>query len=186
MIFDQQEFNIKGLAYSIRSAKEKDAEALSSLRVQMDGETENMNREQGEGFIDPAGFEEIIRLDEEKERNLFLVALVKGRTVGYSRCEGVDLKRFSHKVEFGVCVSKEFWGYGIGKKLLELSVDWADSNGIEKMTLNVVGTNDIAMELYKRMGFEIEGTLKKDRRHAEGRYYDTVMMGRFRGWGGRN
>ncbi|MDK8193874.1 GNAT family N-acetyltransferase [Paenibacillus sp. UMB7766-LJ446] len=181
MIIDQQEFNVKGLTYSIRSAEEQDAKALSSLRVQMDGETENMDREQGEGFIDPTGFEEIIRLDTERKRNLFLVALVKDQIVGYSRCEGVDLKRFSHKVEFGVCVSKKFWGYGIGKKLLALSIEWADTNGIEKMSLNVVGTNDKAMELYKGMGFEIEGTLKKDRRHADGRYYDTVMMGRFRG-----
>lgn len=94
---------------------------------------------------------------------------------------GERLNPFFHKVEFGVCVAKEFWGYGIGKKLLELSIDWADTIGIEKMTLNVVGTNDKAMEIYKRMGFEIEGTLKNDRRHADGRYYDTVMMGRFRG-----
>lgn len=98
MIIDQQEFNVKGLIYSIRSAMEKDAEALSSLRVQMDGETEYMDREQGEGFIDPAGFEQIIRLDSEKERNLFLVTIVKEQIVGYSRCEGVDLKRFSHRL----------------------------------------------------------------------------------------
>ncbi|MFC9712363.1 GNAT family N-acetyltransferase [Paenibacillus sp. NPDC056933] len=180
MIIDQQEFNVNGLTYSIRSADEKDAGAMSSLRVQMDGETENMDREQGEGVIDSAGFEEIIRLDTVKQRNLFLVAIVKGEIVGYSRCEGVDLKRFSHKVEFGVCIAREFWGYGIGKKLLETSMNWADTNGIEKMTLTVLGTNDKAMELYKRMGFEIEGTLKKDRRHADGQYYDTVVMGRFK------
>ncbi|QOS82190.1 GNAT family N-acetyltransferase [Paenibacillus sp. JNUCC31] len=180
MIIDQQEFNVNGLIYSIRSADEKDAGTMSSLRVQMDGETENMDREQGEGFIDSAGFEEIIRLDTGKQRNLFLVAIVKGEIVGYSRCEGVDLKRFSHKVEFGVCIAREFWGYGIGKKLLETSMNWADTNGIEKMTLTVLGTNDKAIELYKRMGFEIEGTLKKDRRHADGQYYDTVVMGRFK------
>ncbi|MEC0127165.1 GNAT family N-acetyltransferase [Paenibacillus pabuli] len=181
MIIDQQEFNVNGLTFSIRSADEKDAGEISSLRVQMDGETENMDREQGEGFIDSAGFEEIIRLDTEKQRNLFLVAIVKEQIVGFSRCEGVDLKRFSHKVEFGVCIAREFWGYGMGKKLLETSMNWADTNGIKKMTLNVLGTNEKAMELYKRMGFEIEGMLKRDRRHANGQYYDTVVMGRFRG-----
>ncbi|MGC5776565.1 GNAT family N-acetyltransferase [Paenibacillus pabuli] len=181
MLIDQQEFNVNGLTFTIRSADEKDSGEISSLRVQMDGETENMDREQGEGFIDSTGFEEIIRLDKEKQRNLFLVAIVKEQIVGFSRCEGVDLKRFSHKVEFGVCIAREFWGYGMGKKLLETSMNWADTNGIEKMTLNVLGTNDKAMELYKRMGFEIEGTLKRDRRHADGQYYDTVVMGRFRG-----
>ncbi|KAA2302343.1 GNAT family N-acetyltransferase, partial [Clostridioides difficile] len=34
--------------------------------------------------------------------------------------------------------------------------------------------------LYQKSGFEIEGILKKDRRHADGQYYDTIMMGRFR------
>ncbi|MFS0873795.1 N-acetyltransferase family protein [Paenibacillus xylanilyticus] len=180
MNIEKQDFIVKGLAYSIRSAEEKDAEALSTLRVQIDGETENMDREQGEAFIGAAGFREIIRLDTEKDRNLFLVADVQGEIVGYSRCEGSDLKRFCHKVEFGVCVARNHWGYGIGKKLLELSIHWADTSGVEKMTLNVLETNDKAIELYKGMGFEIEGVLKKDRKHADGKYYDTIVMGRFK------
>lgn len=76
MIIDQQEYYIKGLSYSIRSAEETDAEALSSLRVQLDGETENMDREEGEAYIDAAGFRRIIHLDTDKSRNLFLVAVV--------------------------------------------------------------------------------------------------------------
>lgn len=85
----RQEFIIKGMAYSIRSAEERDAESLSSLRVQIDGETDNMDREQGEAYIDAAGFRNIIRLDTEKDRNLFLVATVQEEIVGYARCEGL-------------------------------------------------------------------------------------------------
>jgi GNAT superfamily N-acetyltransferase len=65
-------------------------------------------------------------LDTENIRNLFLVAVVNGRLVGFSRCEGNLLNRFSHKVEFGVCVLKNYWGYGIGKNLLKESISWAD------------------------------------------------------------
>lgn len=82
MIINQQEYNIKGLSYFIRLAEEKDAEALSSLRVQIDGETENMDREEGEAYIDEAGFRRIIHLDTEKSRNLFLVVVVAGRDCG--------------------------------------------------------------------------------------------------------
>lgn len=177
MIIIQQEYNIKGLSYFIRSAEEKDAEALSSLRVQMDGETENMDREEGEAYIDAAGFRRIIHSDTEKSRNLFLVAVVAGEIVGYSRCEG---KRFCHKVEFGVCVTRQFWGHGIGKNLLEKSIEWADQTGVEKMMLNVLASNEKAIELYQKSGFEIEGILKKDRRHADGQYHDTIVMGRFK------
>lgn len=180
MIVEQQVFNVKGMNYSIRSAEEKDAGELSSLRVQIDGETDNMDREQGEAYIDEAGFADIIQVDAQKRRNLFLVAVVQGRIVGYARCVGVDLRRFAHKVEFGVCVAREFWGYGIGKKLLEISILWADTTGVQKMTLNVLGTNDKAVELYKKVGFEVEGIMKRDRLHADGQFYDTIVMGRFR------
>lgn len=91
-----------------------------------------MDRERGEAFIDIPGFEQIIRTDTEKPRNLFLVAVTQERIVGFSRCEGTYLQRFSHKVEFGVCVAKDFWGYGMGKNLLKQSIAWADSNGIRK------------------------------------------------------
>ncbi|XOK63038.1 N-acetyltransferase family protein [Paenibacillus elgii] len=179
MLTNTQEFYINGLNYTIRSAMEKDAGQLSEVRLQIDGETENMDRERGEAFIDPAGFEQIIKTDTEKPRNLFLVAAVQDRIVGFSRCEGVYLKRFSHKVEFGVCVLQEFWGYGIGKNLLKESITWADANGIKKMTLNVLETNDKAVELYKKLGFEVEGLLKNDKMLSDGNYYNTIVMGRF-------
>lgn len=81
-----------------------------------------MDREQGEAFIDAAGFEQIIKSDAESSRNLFPVAVVQDRIVGFSRCAGTYLKRSSHKVEFGVCVLKEYWGYGIDKNLMQQSI----------------------------------------------------------------
>lgn len=179
MIIDDQEYRVKGMQYTIRSAVEKDADTLCSLRVQLDGETENMDREAGEAFIDVAGFRELIRMDTAKRNHLFLVAVASGDIVGYCRCAGSELKRFSHQVEFGVCVARSFWGYGIGRELLESSLQWVEQQGIEKVTLKVLATNDKAIRLYEAGGFEIEGVLKRDRRHADGRYYDTVVMARF-------
>ncbi|PEP48807.1 GNAT family N-acetyltransferase [Bacillus pseudomycoides] len=181
MIINKQEFYVNGINYTVRSAMDKDANDLSKLRLQIDGETENLDREEGEGFIDTTRFEEIIKTDTESPRNLFLVAVVNDRIVGFSRCEGVYLKRVSHKVEFGVCVLKEFWGYRIGKNLLKESISWADANSIKKMTLNVLETNDKAIKLYEKLGFEIEGVLKNDKRLADGKYYNTIIMGRFNG-----
>lgn len=47
MIINQQDFNIKELNYIIRTATKSDAKNLSELRLQIDGETENMDREKG-------------------------------------------------------------------------------------------------------------------------------------------
>jgi RimJ/RimL family protein N-acetyltransferase len=179
VLVNNQEFCVNGINYTIRSATEKDAREISDLRLQIDGETENLDREKGEAFIDEKGFQQIVKLDSENERNIFLVAVVHDRIVGFSRCEGNQLIRFAHKVEFGVCVLQEFWGYGIGKNLLEQSISWADSNGIKKITLNVLETNEKAIKLYQNLGFEIEGILKNDKILSDGQYYNTIVMGRF-------
>ncbi|WP_155590790.1 GNAT family N-acetyltransferase [Lysinibacillus cavernae] len=179
MLIDQQAFQIKGLSYTIRCAQLEDAQALSNLRYQLDGETENFDREQGEAFIDKAGFEQLILNDTKSQKNLCLVAVVADRIVGFSRCEGSSLKRLAHKVTFGVGVSKDYWGYGIGKALLQISIDWADANGIQKMALEVLETNGKAVQLYEKLGFAVEGILKNDKRLADGKYYHTIIMGRW-------
>ncbi|WP_202959073.1 GNAT family N-acetyltransferase [Dickeya sp. DW 0440] len=106
------------------------------------------------------------------------MAEVDGQLVGFSRCQGSDLRRLSHKVEFGVCVRQAFWGYGIGRALLAQSIDWAQASHIEKIALSVLETNQKAIEVYQSAGFEVEGRLKNDKKLADGRYCATLIMGR--------
>lgn len=179
MIINQQEFSVKEVNYTIRPAIVDDAKVLSELRVQIDSETENLDREPGEGFIDVSSFEQLIIADTENPRNLFLVAVVNDRLVGFSSCEGNLLRRFAHKVELGVCVLQEFWGYSIGNNLIKESISWADSIGIHKISLNVLETNDSAIRLYKKLGFRVEGVLKDDKVLSDGKFYNTVVMGRW-------
>ncbi|WP_282139912.1 GNAT family N-acetyltransferase [Cytobacillus oceanisediminis] len=178
MIIKSKEHIVNNLNYIIRSAVEEDANELSKVRVQIDGETENMDREAGEALIGETGFKELINKDSMSSRNIFLVPEVNGKIAGFSRCEGSELKRSGHKVEFGVCVLKEFWGFAIGKNLLAQSIHWADSNHIKKITLNVLETNEKAIKLYEQNGFEIEGILKMDKQLSDGNYYSTIAMGR--------
>ncbi|MBD3107521.1 GNAT family N-acetyltransferase [Bacillus sp. AGMB 02131] len=178
MKINEMEFHVRNVHYIIRSAEETDATILSEVRLQIDGETENMDRDTGEAYIDEAGFKQLIKEDSTSPCNLFLVCEMNSRIVGFSRCEGTQLKRMAHKVEFGVGVLKEFWGYGIGTNLLEESIRWADANGIKKMTLAVLETNEKAIKLYERYGFEVEGVLRKDKLLSDGDFYNTVMMGR--------
>ncbi len=178
MLIPERSFTSGDFTYTIRNAKGTDAKALSELRLRIDGETENLDREPGEAYMDEAVFQVRIREDAEQPRSLFLVVEAGGSLVGFCRCQGSALKRFSHRVEFGICILKAYWGYGIGKALLAQSVAWADANGIKKMMLSVLETNTKAIALYERLGFMVEGTLKKDRLLSDGNYYDTIIMGR--------
>lgn len=81
-------FNIRNLSYVIRSAKKEDAKTLAEVRLQIDGETENMDREMGEAYIDEASFKQLIIEDTKSPYNLFLVSEANGKIVGFSRCEG--------------------------------------------------------------------------------------------------
>lgn len=180
MKYKPTDFQVKELQYIIRMAIKEDAEQLSQLRLQIDGETEQMDRERGEDYLDAEAFEKIIEIDLAAPISLFLVAEKEGRLIAYSRLAGNHLKRFSHKAEFGLGVLKEFWGFGIGKNLMSESISWADQNDIKKIELyGVLETNTRGIELYKKLGFEIEGISKKDRVLSDGNYYSTYIMARF-------
>ncbi len=176
----QREFYQHDLSYLIRQAVKEDARELAEVRLQIDGETEFMDRERGEDYLDSSAFSQIIQQDSNMENHLFLVAEARGEIVGFSRCIGNELRRNAHKAEFGVCVLQEFWGYGIGKNLALESIKWADEIGLEKITLSVLETNVKAIQLYEKNGFEVEGILKKDKRLSDGSFYNTVIMSRFK------
>lgn len=179
MIIENKRIEGKNLTWILRCPVKYDAIDLSELRVKIDGETENLDRESGEGLLTPEDFEKLIYEDSIAEKNIFLVAEVEGKVVGFTRLEGSKLSRFRHKAEFGLCISKEYWSHGIGKVILENILMWADTVGIEKISLTVVQTNTKAIQLYKKYGFVEEGLLIKDRIHKDGTYYNTVIMGRF-------
>lgn len=67
----------------------------------------------------------------------------------------------------------------MGKCLLQQSINWADENAVKKIALQVIETNKKAIQLYKNLGFGVEGILKNDKKLSDGKYYNTVVMGRF-------
>ena len=178
MIIENKVIQGKDLTWLLRCPAKYDALQLSKLRVTIDGETENLDREPGEGLLREEDFEKLIYEDSMADNHLFLIAEVAGQIVGFARCEGSKLSRFRHKAEFGICILQKYWGYGIGKVLLETILLWADTTKIKKISLTVVQTNTIAIQLYKRYGFVEEGLLIKDRIHKAGNYYNTMIMGR--------
>jgi ribosomal protein S18 acetylase RimI-like enzyme len=68
-------------------------------------------------------------------------------------------------------------GQGIGEALCEHSLEAARRLGYEAMQFNlVVATNEGAIHLWKKMGFDIVGTLPKTFDHAEEGLVDAHVM----------
>lgn len=167
-----------GLTWRLRCPRADDAAALAALRLKIDGETEYLDREAGEGTLSETALAQLIEADAKAERSLFLVAEIDDELVGFARCIGLTLSRFRHKAEFGICIAQSCWGRGLGETMLRTILKWADAVGLQKIALTVVKENVSAIRLYERCGFVCEGLLKNDRLHRNGQFYDTLLMGR--------
>lgn len=83
----------------------------------------------------------------------------------------------SHKGNvFGMYVSPENRGYGLGKALmLELIERAKHLDGLEQIKLTVVSENHPAKKLYKSLGFEVYG-IERNALKFNGQYYDEDLM----------
>jgi putative acetyltransferase len=71
-------------------------------------------------------------------------------------------------------------GQGIGTALLRALIDTADNwLGIRRMELTVYTDNAPAIALYRRHGFEVEGTLRSFALR-DGQFVDALTMARLR------
>ncbi|WP_144558151.1 GNAT family N-acetyltransferase [Shouchella miscanthi] len=173
---DVLEYEKHGMTITIRLAEMEDATTLGRLRATLDGETDHFDRVYGENVLTEEECKAMIEACTSPE-NLLLVAEAEGRIVGYLRAQGSQLRKLAHRVEFGVGVSKKYWGYSIGKSLIIKLLRWADEKQIHKVMLQVLETNVTAIQLYEKLGFKKEGLLIDDKKHGD-TYQHTIIMGR--------
>ncbi len=79
-----------------------------------------------------------------------------------------------------IAVAREWQGCGVGSALMRAATDLADNwLNLVRLELLVIDGNDAAIGLYRRFGFEIEGTLRAFGFQG-GRYVDVHTMARLR------
>jgi GNAT superfamily N-acetyltransferase len=118
-------------------------------------------------------FEEAVARPEESWSQQVLelptfVAVVDGLDVGMVRCA-----RHETKVEtawlISMWVAPEARRVGVGGALVDAVIEWARSNGVNRLLLDVADRNPPAIALYARKGFEPNGevsTLPPPREHV--------------------
>lgn len=105
-------------------------------------------------------------------------AIHNDRVVGWCDVFPEENPRQSHRGGLGMGLLPEYRGKGIGSKLLKAVMDHAKKFGLEKVELHVYTSNEHAIALYKKFGFEQEGLIKKYRK-LDGKYFDCLAMGKF-------
>jgi ribosomal protein S18 acetylase RimI-like enzyme len=83
----------------------------------------------------------------------------------------------AHVCNCGYIVAEQARGQGVASVMCEHSQREAATRGYRAMQYNlVVSTNDVAVQLWKKLGFEIIGTLPKSFRHSRLGYVDAHVM----------
>ena len=119
-------------------------------------------------------------LDRRRDDNVSLVACVQGEVVGHLALSIYMNPRTRHAGHFGIAVRDDWQGKGIGAELMKACLDLADNwLGLTRLDLRVYVDNAPAISLYKKFGFEIEGTHKRFA-FRNGEYVDAHVMARLR------
>jgi putative acetyltransferase len=109
-----------------------------------------------------------------------LVAELNGDVVGSAGLHAPSLAlRRRHVMALGISVAREAQGQGVGTALMAALCDYADRwLGILRIELTVYADNEVAQRLYRKFGFELEGTFK-GYALRDGVFVDTLAMARW-------
>jgi RimJ/RimL family protein N-acetyltransferase len=109
------------------------------------------------------------------ERVPQFVALDDDRVVGW--CDVLPKPRpaLRHSGVLGMGVISEHRGRGIGRALLDATLQTAKASGISRIELTVRVDNERAKRLYERFGFVIEGLCRRHMR-VDGEFKDSWLM----------
>ena len=156
----------------VRAAELSDAEALTRLFASRNAYAQTLQL--------PLQSSEVWRkrLAHNDGTQITLVAAVAGEVVGNLGLTRLTRPRRAHVGEIGMGVRDDWQGKGVGSALLTAALDLADNwLGLRRIELQVHADNDRAIALYRKFGFELEGT---HRAYAirDGVYVDSLSMAR--------
>ncbi|MHA2037414.1 MAG: N-acetyltransferase family protein [Promethearchaeota archaeon] len=154
----------------------------------VDGVWNNFNEVVDEGIYLPVFFPVRSQLEKDswyhnikKEKEICIIAEIKKRKSPYNIIGQCEISNSNwdaglHVGILGIIVKNEYRDLGIGFNLIDLAIRESKIlNNKEKIILSCFSTNERAIHLYERIGFEMVGVRKKQF-YMDSQYYDEVLM----------
>lgn len=145
----------------IREIRTGDAKNFTDLIKKVESHADFMLMEDGERRTTPEQQKKQLERFEKQDNSTVFVAEDKDKLIGYIIAIGGTVKRTQHTVGLVIGILSEYRGKGIGSKLFNNITNWAEKHNLSRLELTVVKDNLAGVKLYKKHGFEIEGTKKK-------------------------
>ncbi len=158
-----------------RRANTSDALKMLEHMRSVGGETDNLSYSSDTFNISIGREEKFIERFSKDGNGAMIIALADEKIVGCAIVERNRILRYNHRAEISITVLKEYWGQGIGSRLMELMIDFAKETNIEILYLEARADNTRAINLYKKYGFSELGVYE-DFFKIEGEYHAAVLM----------
>lgn len=141
---------------NIRPIEVSDAEQFLALSKKID-ESNFMLYEPGERQTTIEQQRKSIEIISSKKNTTLFVAEVESNLVGFIAAIGNHFQRNQHTAYLALGVLDMYQGQGIATKLFDQVFDWAREVNISRLELTVIKDNSKAFNLYRKMGFTLEG-----------------------------
>lgn len=141
---------------NIRPIEVTDAEAFVALLKNID-DSGFMLFDPGERATTMEQQVKSIERIQADNRSTFIVAEMNNRLVGFIAALGNDLNRNKHRAYIVLGVEEAYQGQGIATRMFEALFSWAKQTRITRLELTVIKDNIKALQLYKKLGFIVEG-----------------------------
>jgi len=172
------EYSLKnGKVVIIREPVTEDAKSIIDVISSADKETKFLARNPGEFNLTVNQEKEFIsKILTDKDRDLF-VAEYDGKIVGNCSVGLVgETERCMHRAEVTFVVLKNYWGLGIGGKLMQHCIQWCKTKNVTQIELCVVEDNIKAIKMYKDFGFKTVGVIPNAFRYQNGSFSNQKLM----------
>jgi len=160
------------LDYTIRPARQEDFEGLvDTIRDVTADDTYVVAESVAERLL----YEDAVVRHNTVESRVFFVATADGEVVGWTHLDLPQVEKLQCAAQLTVGVRGEVRNNGIGSRLLERGLDWAEANGYRKVYNSVPATNDSALSFLEAHGWETEG-VRREHYEVDDTLVDEVMM----------
>ncbi len=118
---------------------------------------------------------EILAKAKESLTTKFFLGKVDGKIIADCGIQGHKSPKTKHNVDFGISVAKDYWNKGVGKLMMEHTINYARITAeIKNIYLEVRTDNTNAIKLYESFGFKRVGTMP-EKIFIDGKYYDEYV-----------
>lgn len=169
---EKEEFHTQSVEFAIRPARQEDLGGIVGAIRQV---AEEKTYIVAESVADEIDHQSALLRHNDLESRVFFVATVGEEVVGWVHLHAPELDKLSHTAELTVGVLEGYRRKGIGSHLLERGLEWAATNGYEKVYQSVPSTNELAIEFLNGHGWETEA-VRENHYKLGGKYVDEVMM----------